>query len=82
MNTRRTAARRHDEEIVDAGVPPQRNQVPPLEEFGNHDQAPVNPPPLTDRDIRVVFLQIDQAITTQAQPISTQPQETMAQANL
>ena len=49
MNTQRTAARRLDKEISNGGAPPRGNQVPPLEEVANDDQAPVNLPSLTDR---------------------------------
>ncbi|TMW97867.1 hypothetical protein EJD97_004878 [Solanum chilense] len=80
MNTRRTAARRLDEEISNAGVSPRGNQVPPLEEVPNDDQAPVSPPLLTDGDIRVAFLEMAQAITTQAQALTTQDQAMMTQA--
>ena len=66
MNTRRTATRRLDEEIANAGVPPQGNQVPSLKEVVNDDQALENPPPLTDRDLRSSFLLMAQTITTQA----------------
>ena len=45
MNTRRNAARRLEEEIANAGVPPCGDQVPPLENDVNDDQALVNPPP-------------------------------------
>ena len=49
MNTQRTATRRLDGEIAHVRAPPRGNQVPPLEEVANDDQAPVNPPSLTDR---------------------------------
>ena len=42
MNTRRSAARRLDEQIANAGVPPHGNQDPSLEEVANDDQAPAN----------------------------------------
>ena len=80
MNTRRTTARRLDEEIANVGVSPQGNQVPPLEEGANDDQDPVNPPPLKDGDIRDAFLQMAQDITTQAQAVTTKTQA-MTQAN-
>ena len=48
------------------GVPPRGNQVHPLEEVANNDQAPANSPAMTDGDIMDAFLQISQAITTQA----------------
>ncbi|TMW99834.1 hypothetical protein EJD97_001873 [Solanum chilense] len=81
MNTRRNEARRLDEEIANAGAPPRGNQVPPLEEDVNDDQASVNPPPLTDGDIRAALLHMAQAITTQVQAVLTQAQAMTAQAN-
>ena len=74
MNTGRNTTRILEEEIVNAGVPP-------LEEKVNDDQAPMNPLPLTDENIRVALFQMAQAITTQAQAASTQAQAMMAQAN-
>ena len=35
-------------EIANAGALPRGNQVPPIEEFANDDQAPVNPLHLMD----------------------------------
>ena len=81
MNTRRNAARRLEEEVANAGSPPHDEQVPPLEEDANAEQAPVNPPPLTDGDIRETLLHMSQAITTQAQDVTTQAQAMTAQAN-
>ena len=52
--------------IANAADPPQGNQFPHLEDVSNYDQVQVNPPPLTDGDIRVNFIQMDQVITTQA----------------
>ena len=49
------------------GATPQGNQVPPLEQDVNDDQAPVDPPHLTDGVISAALLQMDQAVTTQAQ---------------
>ena len=72
MKTGRTASRRLDKKISNGGVPPWDNQVPPLEEISNDDQALVNPPPLTDGDLREAFLQMDQDITTQSQAVTTQ----------
>ena len=48
MNTWRNAARRLEEEISNAGAPLRGKLVPPLEEDANVDQAPVDPPLLTD----------------------------------
>ena len=56
------------------GAPPRNYQAPPLDEYMNDDQAPSNPPPLTDGDIRAAFLHMDQAISTQAQASTTQAQ--------
>ena len=56
-------------------------KVPPLDEVANDDQAPTNPPTMMDGDIRDAFLQMDQAITTQAQVITTQAQAMTAQDN-
>ena len=81
MNTWKNAARRLQEEIANAGAPSRGDQVPLLEADGNDDQAPVNPPPLMDGDIRYAFLQMSQAITTQAQSITTQAQSMTTQAN-
>ena len=57
------------------------NQVPPLEEKVNDDQAPVDPPPLTEGAISDNLFQMTQAITTQAQVITTQSQSRTAQTN-
>ncbi|TMX04502.1 hypothetical protein EJD97_007967 [Solanum chilense] len=77
MNTRRTVARRHDEEIANAGFPPRGNQVPTLEKVANDDQAL----PMTDGDIRETFLQMAQTITTQAKVITTQAKSMTTKAN-
>ncbi|XP_069143377.1 uncharacterized protein [Solanum lycopersicum] len=42
MNTRRTATRRLDEVIADAGAPPEGNQVPLLQKVANEDQTLYN----------------------------------------
>ena len=72
MNTRRNAVRRLEEEIVHAGYPPHGEQVPPLEEDANVEQAPSNPPFLIGENIRTTLLQMSQAITTQAQAATNQ----------
>ena len=59
MTNRSETTIRFEKEIVNAGVPP-------LEEKVNDDQAPMNPLPLTDENIRVALFQMAQAITTQA----------------
>ena len=67
MNTRRNATRRLKEEVANAGAPPHDEQVPLLEENANVDQAPTNPPPMMEAEMRAIIDQMDQAITTQAQ---------------
>ena len=66
MKTRRNAARRLEEEIFNGRACPRGEQVPPLEEDATVDQAPVNPPPLTDGDRRSDLVQLDQATIVQA----------------
>ena len=65
MNTRSNAARRLDAEISNVGDPPCGDQVPPLDEDMNDDQALVDPR-LTDGSIRANLFQMSQAITTQS----------------
>ena len=81
MNTQRNASRRLEEEISNAGVPPRGEQVPPLEEDANVEQAPTNPPSFMDENIRTALLQMYQAITTQEQASTIQAQAMMVQAN-
>ena len=47
----------------------------------NDDQAPINPPPLTDEAIRAAHFQTNQAIIIQAQTATTQSQAMTAQDN-
>ena len=81
MNTWRNAAWKHEEEIANAGAPPRGEQVTPLEEDANVEQAPSNPPFLIGENIRTTLLQMSQAITTQAQAATTQAEAMKAQAN-
>ena len=37
---------------------PQDNQVPPLEKVAMSDQVPIVPPPMTDQNIRVGFINL------------------------
>ena len=53
------------------------DEVPSLEEDVNDVQAPFNPLPLTDENIRAASFQIAQGITTQAQSATTQAQTMM-----
>ena len=62
MNTRGNATRKLEEQIANAGVPPRGDQFPPLEKDVSDDQAPANPPPLTNENIRDALLQIGQAM--------------------
>ena len=81
MNTRRNVARRFQEEISNAGVPPRGDQVPLLVEDVNNYQASANPYYLIDSDIRVAFINIAQTITTQTLAATTQALASTAQAN-
>ena len=58
MNTRRNATRRLEKDIDNAGVPPRGDQVPPLEEDANDEQAPIRPPSLMNGDIRAALFQM------------------------
>ena len=82
MNTKRNTARRLEEQIINAGVPPHGYQVPPVEQDVNDDQAPVNPPPLNDENIRAALFKMAQAINTKEQSATTQALVMTAQANL
>lgn len=71
MNTCIIPTQRLDEDIANTVYPSRGNPVPPLNKVATNDQAPVNAPPLADSDIRVAFVQMDQAINTQAQAVTT-----------
>ena len=71
MNIRRNATRGLEEEMANAVAPPRGDQVPPLEEDAYMENAPVNPPALTDKNIRNALVQMSQAITTQAHAAMT-----------
>ena len=58
MNTQRNAARRLEEEVANAGVPPHDEQVPPLEEDANVEKAPANPPPMTEGEMKAILDQM------------------------
>ena len=73
MITRRESTRRVEEAIANARVPPQDNQVPPLDQ--------VNPPPITDGGIRSYFLHLYQAMTSQENVATSQIQTMMSQVN-
>ena len=69
MNTRRNAAWRIDAEIANEWVPPRGNQVPPLEEVANDDQALSNPPAMTNGHIRDDFLQMAMPLVLKHKPL-------------
>ncbi|TMX01885.1 hypothetical protein EJD97_023254 [Solanum chilense] len=76
-----------EEGIANAGAhdnhaPPQDNQLPPLEEVDMGDQVLVVPPLITDGEIREAFLNLTQAMTTEANAFISQVQSMMAQVNL
>ena len=69
------------EDIANVGALPRGDQVPPLREAVDDDHAPMNPPALTDENIRDALFQIAQPITTQAQSATAQAQAMTTQAN-
>ncbi|TMX04848.1 hypothetical protein EJD97_004367 [Solanum chilense] len=72
MTTRKAATRRVEERISNAGVPPQRNHGPPQEQALLGDQDLVIPPYMMDGEIRTFFINLDQAMNTQAQSMAAQ----------
>ena len=86
MNTRREKATRREEGIANVGAndnqaPPQDNQVPPLEGVVMGEQVAVVPPLMTDGEIRADFINLAQAMTSQANSITFQVQDMTAQVN-
>ena len=80
MNTRRNALRRLEQEIDNAGAPPDGDQVPHIYKDKNDDQAMVDPP-LMDGPIRASLFQMSYAINTQAQSATTHDQTITSQTN-
>ena len=72
MDTRRTTARRVEEEVANAGATPQGNRIPCQEKVVVNDQVPINPPAMTDGEVRASVLKMAQAITTKALDIAAQ----------
>ena len=58
MNTRRTAARRVREKIVNAGATLQDNPYAHQVKVAANDQIPVNPPARTDSEVRAALFQM------------------------
>ena len=56
------------------GAPPHDEQVPPLDENANVDQAPANPPTMMEAEMRAIIPQIAQSMTTPAQAEMVQAQ--------
>ncbi|XP_015072587.1 uncharacterized protein LOC107016711 [Solanum pennellii] len=56
----------------ECGATPQGNQVPPQVQAAVNDQVPIDPPSMTDGEVRTSLFQLGQAITTQVQAITTQ----------
>ncbi|TMX05058.1 hypothetical protein EJD97_002721 [Solanum chilense] len=81
MKTRRNADQRIEKEGCNVGDPLHDEQVPPLEANANVDQAPANPPPMTEVEMRGILDQIAQAMTTQAQAAIVQAQAMTSQDN-
>ena len=86
MNTQRESTRRAKEGIANVGAhdnqsPPQDNQGPPLEEVDMGDQVPVVPPLMTEGEIRETFLNLSQAMTYQANSVTSHVQIITTQVN-
>ena len=64
MNTKRNVARRLEEDVSNVGAPPHDEQVPLLEENANVEQAPTNPPPITDVEMRDILAKMAKAMAT------------------
>ena len=73
--------RRLEEEVGNVGALPHGEQVPPLEENANVNQAPANPPPMMEAEMRDILDQMAQSMTTQAQVATVQAPAMTAQAN-
>ena len=65
MTTRRKATRKVKEWIATTKVPSQGNQAPPLEQVPMGYKVPIVPPPMIDGQIRSVFLNLSQDMTSQ-----------------
>ena len=81
FNTQWYTTRRHEKKIANARAPSHVDQFPPLEEVVVDDQAPANPPPMTEAQMKAILTQMDQSITTQDQAATVQAQAMAAQAN-
>ena len=49
-------------------------QVPPIEENANVDQAKANPPPMMEAEMRAILAQMSQSMTTEAQAMTIKAQ--------
>ncbi|KAK4726899.1 hypothetical protein R3W88_031816 [Solanum pinnatisectum] len=65
MNTSRTPVRRVEEENVNEGVPPQYPQGPDGSQVPQDNQVSVDPPAMTNEEIRSAFLTLAQAMMAQ-----------------
>ena len=54
------------------GATPQGNQVPPQVQAAVNDQVLINPPAITDSEVRAPMLQMAEDITTQDQDVTIQ----------
>ena len=81
MKTRRNAAHILEEGVANAGAPPHDEQVPPLEDNANVDQAQDNPPHMIKAEMRAILDQTDLAMTTQEQATTFKPQAMTDQDN-
>ena len=81
MNTRSNAARRLKGEVTNAGSFPHDEQVPPVEENSNVDQAPANPPRMAEAEMRDILDQMAKAMTTHTQAATVHAQDMTFQSN-
>ena len=72
MKSRMKVVRRVGEEIANLGATPQGNWNSPQVQGAANNQVAVNPPAMTDCEVREAMFQMDQAITTQVQAITVQ----------
>ena len=63
---------------MNGGDTHQGNQVPPHVKVAAYDQVRMNPPAITDGEVRATLFRMDQAITTQDESITTQANREVA----
>ena len=69
----RIVTRIEGDEIANAGATPQGNKNSPQVQAAKKEQVSVNPPAMTNDEVREALLKMAQAITIQAEAITAQP---------